>query len=136
MPNDFSHHVDYAPGTRNNLKHNDNDNERELMFRADSQEYGQQVEVMCFDGETRIAHIGGKMLEQVAIERGDIILLALQNSREDTPAQVILKYTADETLRMRERGEFPGNARFNDPEPEFDETFEFGDDADVNIDEI
>ncbi|KAJ7342362.1 hypothetical protein DFH08DRAFT_238781 [Mycena albidolilacea] len=73
---------------------------------------------------------------QVAIEQGDVALLALRNFQEDTPAQVILKYTVDETLRMRERGEFPGNAGFNDPESEFDEMFEFGDDGEVDIDDI
>ncbi|KAJ7607825.1 hypothetical protein B0H17DRAFT_1119110 [Mycena rosella] len=106
--------------------HEDNENERELVFRTNDQEYGQvikvlgsqQIEAMCFDGEIRIAHIGG-MREQ-----------------EDIPAQVILKYTADETLRMRECGEFPGNARFNDPEPEFNGMFEYGDDTEVDIDDI
>jgi translation initiation factor 1A len=57
------------------LKHEDNENERELVLRTDDQEYGlvikvlrsQQIEVMCFDGETRIAHIGGKMREQVVL---------------------------------------------------------------------
>jgi translation initiation factor 1A len=107
------------------LKHEDgNENERELVLRTDDQEYGlvmkvlgsQEIEAMCFDGETRIAHIGGKMCEQVwirhapiatamayrhqvAIEQGEIVLLALRNFQEYTSAQVILKYTADETLR-------------------------------------
>jgi hypothetical protein len=36
---------------------------------------------------------------QVAIQQGDIVLLALRNFQEDTPAQVILKYTVGETLR-------------------------------------
>ncbi|KAJ6588405.1 hypothetical protein B0H19DRAFT_924063, partial [Mycena capillaripes] len=152
---------------RNKLKHEDNGNERELVLRTGDQEYGQvknflgsqQIEVMCFDGETRIAHIGGKMGEQpVAIEQGDIVLLALRNSQENTPAQVIQKYTADETRRsescysrlrgvrsfiisggvfsVRELGELPENARFNDPELEFDETFEFGGDGEIDIDDI
>ncbi|KAJ7898336.1 hypothetical protein B0H14DRAFT_2675559 [Mycena olivaceomarginata] len=114
-----------SPTTSTTPLHEDgNENERELVLRTDDQEYGlvikflssQQIEAMCFDGETRIAHIGGKMREQVAIEKGDIVLLALRNFQEDTLTQVILKYTVDETLRMRERGELPGNAGFNDPE--------------------
>ncbi|KAJ7306635.1 hypothetical protein DFH08DRAFT_975893 [Mycena albidolilacea] len=138
-----------SPTTSTTPLHEDgNENERELVLRTDDQEYGlvmkvlgsQQIEAMCFDGETRIAHIGGKMREQVAIEQGDIVLLALRNFQECTPAQVILKYTADETLRMRELGEFPGNAEFNagfnDPVSEFDETFEFGDDGEIDIDDI
>ncbi|KAJ7629139.1 hypothetical protein B0H17DRAFT_1110003 [Mycena rosella] len=132
-----------SPATSTMPLHEDNENERELVFRTNDQEYGQvikalgsqQIEAMCFDGEIRIAHIGG-MREQVAIEQGDIVLLALRNSQEDILAQVILKYTADETLRMRECGEFPGNARFNDPEPEFNGMFEYGDDTEVDIDDI
>jgi initiation factor 1A len=107
------------------LKHKDgNENEHELMLRMDNQEYGlvmkvlgsQQIEAMCFDGKTHITHFRGKMREQVcicrapiatampcrhqvAIEQGDIVLLALRNFQEGTLAQVILKYTADETLR-------------------------------------
>ncbi|KAJ7022327.1 hypothetical protein C8F04DRAFT_242795 [Mycena alexandri] len=136
-----------SPPTATTPQHEDNaENERELVLRTDDQEYGlvmevlgsQQIEAMCFDGETRIAHIGDKMAEQVTLERGDIVLLALRNSQEDsdTPAQVILKYTADETLRMRERGEFPGNAGFDDPESEGECEFEFGDDGDLDIDDI
>ncbi|KAJ6549220.1 hypothetical protein DFH09DRAFT_926279, partial [Mycena vulgaris] len=130
---------------RNNLKHEDNENERELVFRTDDQEYGQvikvigsqQIEAMCFDGETRIAHIGGKMREQVAIEAGDIVLLALRNSQEDTPAvSLATPAYAVGGFSVREPGELPGNAGFNDPEPEFDQTFEYGDDAEVDINDI
>ncbi|KAJ7810068.1 hypothetical protein B0H14DRAFT_2864329, partial [Mycena olivaceomarginata] len=106
------------------LHEDGNENEHELVLRTDDQEYGlvikvlssQQIKAMCFDGETRITHIGGKMREQVAIEQGDIVLPALRNFQEDTLAQVILKYTVDEMLWMRKCGEFPGNTGFNDPE--------------------
>ncbi|KAH9083876.1 eukaryotic translation initiation factor 1A [Lactarius deliciosus] len=113
-------------------KNENDDDKRELVFREDGQEYAQvtkmlgngRLEALCFDGEKRLAHIRGKMRKKVWINQGDIILLSLREF-QDGKADVIVKYTADEARNCvgiyTDEGEC---------------TFEFGEDGEVDIDDI
>jgi translation initiation factor 1A len=92
----------------------------------------------------------------VWINQGDIILLSLREF-QDGKADVIVKYTADEarnreftflgksevdadTTQVKAYGELPENAKINETdgfgEEEGECTFEFGDDGEVDIDDI
>lgn len=107
---------------------NENDDEkRELVFKEDGQgrssaslpcckpltsyatkEYAQvtkmlgngRLQAQCFDGETRLAHIRGKMRKKVWINQGDIILISLREFQDDK-ADVIVKYTVEEVSQAR-----------------------------------
>jgi len=54
-------------------KNENEDQKRELVFKEDGQEYAQvtkmlgngRVEANCFDGETRLCHIRGKLRKKV-----------------------------------------------------------------------
>ncbi|KAI1796974.1 eukaryotic translation initiation factor 1A [Ganoderma leucocontextum] len=128
-------------------KNENDDDKRELVFREDGQEYAQvtkmlgngRLEAMCFDGEKRLAHIRGKMRKKVWINQGDIILLSLRDFQDDK-ADVIVKYTADEARSLKAYGELPENAKINETETFGEEdgecTFEFGEDEEVDIDDI
>ena len=96
---------------------------------------------------------------QVWINQGDIILLSLRDFQDDK-ADVIVKYTADEArsrtsnrLRyctavdliftsspVKAYGELPESAKINETDTFGEEdgecTFEFGDDEEVDIDDI
>ena len=95
---------------------------------------------------------------QVWINQGDIILLSLREF-QDGKADVIVKYTADEArncklilwgalkvdadfthTQVKAYGELPENAKINETEAFGEEegecTFEFGDDGEVDIDDI
>lgn len=93
---------------------------------------------------------------QVWINQGDIILLSLREF-QDGKADVIVKYTGDEarncrsTLRVHRKqvltshtvkayGELPENAKINETDAFGDEdgecTFEFGEEGEVDIDDI
>jgi translation initiation factor 1A len=93
----------------------------------------------------------------VWINQGDIILLSLREF-QDGKADVIVKYTADEArncklilavhpkqmlishTQVKAYGELPENAKINETEAFGEEegecTFEFGDDGEVDIDDI
>lgn len=129
---------------------NENENEkRELVFKEEGQEYAQvtkmlgngRLEAMCFDGVKRLCHIRGKLRKKVWINSGDIILLGLRDY-QDTKADVILKYTADEARNLKTYGELPESAKINENagiEDDFDEniTFDnFDDDDEDDIDDI
>ncbi|KAH8977415.1 hypothetical protein EDB92DRAFT_2119951 [Lactarius akahatsu] len=67
---------------------------------------------------------------------GDIILFSLREF-QDGKADVIVKYTADEARNLKAYGELPENAKINETrEDEGECTFEFGEDGEVDIDDI
>ena len=92
----------------------------ELILKEDGQEYAQvsrmlgsgRVEAQCFDGKTRLCHIRGKMRKKTWIAQGDIVLLGLREF-EDTKADVIHKYSADEARRLKAMGQIPDSAKLN-----------------------
>ncbi|KAF4597363.1 Translation initiation factor 1A [Pleurotus pulmonarius] len=128
-------------------KNENDDDKRELVFREDGQEYAQvikmlgngRLEAQCFDGEKRLAHIRGKMRKKVWINQGDIVLLSLRDF-QDNKADVIVKYTADEARNLKAYGELPENAKINETdtfgEEEGECTFEFGEDGEIDVDDI
>lgn len=90
------------------------------------------------------------------INQGDIVLLSLREFQDDK-ADVIVKYTADEARSrmcfpdaartfcsrispVKAYGELPENAKINETDTFGDEegecTFEFGDEDEVDIDDI
>ncbi|KAF8672240.1 Eukaryotic translation initiation factor 1A [Rhizoctonia solani] len=116
-----------------------------------------RLEAQCFDGEKRLAHIRGKMrkkvslifptisgsggstIEKVWINQGDIILLSLREFQDDK-ADVIVKYTADEARNLKAYGELPDTVKINETDTFGEEdgecTFEFGDEGEVDVDDI
>eukprot|EP00745_Piridium_sociabile_P029364 TRINITY_DN47939_c0_g1_i1.p1 TRINITY_DN47939_c0_g1~~TRINITY_DN47939_c0_g1_i1.p1 ORF type:complete len:145 (+),score=50.77 TRINITY_DN47939_c0_g1_i1:146-580(+) len=128
---------------------NENENEkRELVFKEDGQEYAQvtkmlgngRLEAMCFDGVKRLCHIRGKLRKKVWINGGDIILLGLRDY-QDTKADVILKYTADEARNLKAYGELPESTKINENagmDEDIDEniTFDNFDEDEDDIDDI
>lgn len=113
---------------------------RELVFKEDGQEYAQvmkmlgngRLEAKCFDGETRLAHIRGKLRKKVWILQGDIILLGLRDF-QDEKADVILKYNAEEARNLRAYGEIPANADIRD---DADDENNSDGDGEINFEEV
>jgi translation initiation factor 1A len=101
---------------------NDGDRfKRELTLKEEGQEYAQvnkllgngRVDVSCFDGIKRSAHIRGKMRKKVWITVGDIVLISLREFQDDQ-ADVIHKYHPDEARALKAQGELPESARINE----------------------
>ena len=111
---------------------------RELVFKEDGQEYAQatkmlgngRLEAICFDGVTRLCHIRGKLRKKVWINQSDIVLVGLREF-QDSKADVIQKYSADEARNLKSYGEFPDSVKIN-------EAVEFGrgGDDDIEFDDI
>ena len=128
---------------------NDSDEKRELIFKEDGQEYAQvlrmlgngRLEAQCIDGVKRLCHIRGKMRKKVWVNTGDIILLGLREY-QDEKADVILKYLADEARSLKAYGELPDSIRINDTDmldedgTKDDDYFDFGDEGDVDVEDI
>ncbi|XP_076992063.1 eukaryotic translation initiation factor 1A, X-chromosomal-like [Tamandua tetradactyla] len=106
-----------------------NENElrkKELVFKEDEQENAWVIELlengrleeMCFDGVKRLCNITGK----IRIKKTD----------------VILKYNADEAIRLKAYGKLPEHAKINERDifgPADDDEIEFddiGDDEDID----
>lgn len=94
---------------------------RELTIREPQQQYAQVVrmlgngrlEAFCFDGIQRLCHIRGKLRKKVWINQGDFLLVSLRDF-QDSKADVILKYSADEARTLRNMKELPESARINE----------------------
>lgn len=71
-----------------------------------------RLEAHCFDGVTRICHICGNMRKKIWINTADIILVSLRDF-QDSKADVIGRYTADEARKLKARGELPDNLEVN-----------------------
>jgi len=95
-----------------------------------------RLEALCFDGETRLCHIRGKLRKKVWINTGDIILVGLRDF-QDNKADVIMKYNVEEARSLKAYGELPDTAKINETdgfgEGEDGVEFDFDDDA---IDDI
>lgn len=87
--------------------------QREIQFKDSDQEYGKVVKmlgngrlnVQCFDGVKRLAHIRGS-LHKSKIETGDILLLSLRDF-QDSKCDVIFKYTPEETRSLINTKQIP-----------------------------
>ena len=101
-----------------NSKNKNSGTKPELVFKEDGQEYAQvlrilgglQLEVFCYDGNTRIAHIRGKMRKRNWVRLGDIILVSLRDFQNGY-ADVIHKYQYEEAKQLKTYKELPSNAR-------------------------
>lgn len=115
---------------------------RELIHREEGQEYAQitkmlgngRLEVSCFDGNKRLAHIRGKMRKKVWMGQGDIILVSLRDFQDEL-CDVVHKYNSDEARTLKNIGELPETAKINETDTfgedgEEEVNFEFGDDDD------
>lgn len=87
---------------------------REILKKESGQEYGQvikisgncRLEVLCFDGVQRLAHIRGKIQKRVWIGKDDVILVGLRDY-QDTKCDVIHRYTLQEVQLLKHIGEVP-----------------------------
>jgi translation initiation factor 1A len=90
---------------------------RDLEAKEPGQEYGKVVKMLgngrltayCFDGVTRMCRIRGKMLKQVWVAVGDLVLVSLRDF-QDAKGDVILKYSPEEVREMRARKWVPDTA--------------------------
>jgi len=93
---------------------NESEEKRELQQKDAGQEYAQvtrmlgngRLEAHCFDGKKRLCHIRGKMRKRVWVNQGDIVLIGLRDF-QDTKADVIKKYNAEEARRLKKLGQLP-----------------------------
>ena len=94
---------------------------QDLIIKEEGQEYAQvnkmlgsgRLEAFCFDGKTRLCHIRGKMLKKNWIIVGDVILIGLRDY-QDSKADVIHKYSAEDSRKLKSQGEIPDNIAVND----------------------
>jgi translation initiation factor 1A len=94
---------------------------RELVYKTDGEtEYAQvtrmlgnsRVETLCIaDGRTRQCKIRGSL--RVWIQAQDIVLISLRDF-QDTKADVIWKYTADEARKLKRSGALPEATKLNE----------------------
>lgn len=92
----------------------------QLEFKEHGQEYGQvtkmlgngRIKVSCFDNKERLGIIRGKMRKRVWIEIGDIILISLRDFQDDK-ADVIGKYSIEQSRQLKRLGEIPSNAKLD-----------------------
>ena len=103
-------------------KNANQDDKRQLEFKTEGQEYAKvtkmlgngRCECYCFDGMTRMGHIRGSMHKKVWICVDDIILVSLRDY-QDEKADIIHKYTLEESKILQEYGEIPlTNNNIND----------------------
>jgi len=115
---------------------------RELVFKEVGQEYAQvtamlgdgRLRALCFDNVERLCKIRGKMMRRVWIGKDDIILVGLRDF-EDGKADVILKYTLDESRQLQAYGELPNTAKLNDADGgDAADGVQFGEEDDVQFD--
>uniref|UniRef100_A0A7E4URC9 Eukaryotic translation initiation factor 4C n=1 Tax=Panagrellus redivivus TaxID=6233 RepID=A0A7E4URC9_PANRE len=102
---------------------NENDGlKRELQRKdGDEQAYAQVQKMLgngrllafCFDGQTRMCHIRGKLRKKVWINTGDIVLVGLRQYQKDK-ADVILKYTPEEARLLKNDGSLPESTALNE----------------------
>jgi len=106
-------------GKRNKGK---DEEKRDLRFKEFGEEYGQvrrilgncRVEVYCFDGKARLAHVRGKFKKRVWINKDDFVLIGLREY-QDGKGDIIHKFTTDEARLLQSWGEIPNDkAMFDD----------------------
>lgn len=93
-----------------------NESGRELQFKEEGEEYGQNVrllgdcrlEILCPDGVKRAGHIKGSLRKKVFINMGDIVLVSIREF-EPEKCDILLKYTEDEVRKLKKAGEIPEN---------------------------
>lgn len=112
----------------------------DLIIKDDDQAYarvtrmlgGGRIEAFCFDGHLRQCVIRGNMRRRIWIAVGDIILVA-KRSWQDSVADVVHRYNAEEVRRLQFMNEIPATDEENDEDIQFREE---SSDSDINVDDI
>tara|TARA_X000000368_G_scaffold418650_1_gene419202 strand:+ start:704 stop:1120 length:417 start_codon:yes stop_codon:yes gene_type:complete len=94
---------------------------RQIIYKTEGQEYAiitkmlgnGRCECKCYDGRTRLGHIRGKMHKRVWISIGDTVLVSLREY-QDEKADIIHKYTSEETKTLISYNEITGNIKIDD----------------------
>lgn len=118
---------------------------KELVLREDEQEYAQVVkllgnrrmECLCFDGQTRIGTVRGKMRKRQWVRVDDIVLTSLREF-QDAKVDIIEVYNSTQVRQLIKLGEIPELQRVAAPMESSDEEEDLGvtfDDT-INIDKI
>lgn len=135
-------------GHKKRKNKNVDDQVRPLIFREDSQAYGQIIKVLgngrfqveCYQKEdkpiNRICTIRGKMRRREWVASGDVVLVSLRDFQDDK-ADIILKYYPDEVRKLKEYKEISSNVKTSSFTGSFAENetednsivFEFGSDS-------
>lgn len=110
---------------------------RELAFKEEGQEYGQNIrllgnchlEILCSDQVKRDGHIRGTMRKRAFVNMGDIVLVQLREF-EPEKCDILLKYTEDEVRKLKQAGEIPENFKINEKTENDNEEGEEDDDDD------
>ena len=94
---------------------------RELLIKEEGQEYSQITKILgsgrfqckCFDGQTRLGLVRGKMNKKIWIELGNFVLVGLREY-QDEKCDIFHKYSNDEALRLKTLGELPSDIVCNE----------------------
>lgn len=106
---------------------------RELLIKEEGQEYAQITKILgssrfeckCFDGQTRIGKVRGKMHKKVWIELGNLVIIGLRDYQDGT-GDIFHKFNDEESRKLKSLGELPGDFITKEPaEDEEDCPFEF-----------
>ena len=116
----------YGKGGKNRRKgkHLADETKRELPLKQEDEEYAQvtkllgsgRLDAYCFDGKSRKCHIRGNMMKKQWINLGYIILVSKREYEPDK-ADVLLKFSAEEALALKKKGELPESTKVNEAEP-------------------
>jgi translation initiation factor 1A len=113
---------------RRGQRHNNEFEKRELQKKEDGQEYGVvikllgncTVSVKCYDGKDRIGQIRGKMRKKTWIGAGDTVLLSVRDFEEGR-ADIIHRYSPEETRKLKASGDIPHDAVIKDHDDDGDD---------------
>lgn len=101
---------------------------RQIIYKTEGQEYALitkmlgngRCECKCYDGRKRLGIIRGKMQKRVWISIGDTVLVSLRDYQDDK-ADIIHKYTSEETKTLISYNEITGNIKISDDDPTNDD---------------
>jgi translation initiation factor 1A len=124
------------------IKKNDTARE-EMIFKDDSQEYGQvtkmlgnsRVDCMCFDGKARQCHIRGTMKRKIWIGVGDIVLVSLRDY-QDGKGDILLKYSPEESRILAQKGCISEKACVGGQEEEEISEVVFAENETINLEDL
>jgi len=118
---------------------------RQIPFKEDLQDYAivqnllgnGRLKVLCLtDNNERLGTIRGSMYKKVWINKDDLILVSLREYQDDK-CDVIFKYTPDEAKFLKKYGEITKDlTTIREVNDEEDDLIEFGDDKEIDIDDI
>ena len=111
---------------------------RDLIFREDGQQYGsvtkmlgdRRIQVYCFDNVERVGLIRKAL--RVWINVGDIVLVSLRDF-QDSRADIIHRYTAEEARTLVSFGELPESTKINQTAVDMALSAGAGDDEDAGF---